>query len=132
VDGLKIAVTSTDPIYPVTNDCVNKSAQKPVESALGLILAQRSLFPVHPPPRGSTACRLASKRLADVEWEDLPDMGFFTSKLAPGSAKCVSGRVFVNPGVAAKESGWGTLAEVHLSPSDGGVEKMVGVDFIKL
>ena len=60
--GVRIAVTSTDPMVPLISDHVNKTAQKPVEFALEMLLAQRCFFPAHPAPRGSPAGRVATSR----------------------------------------------------------------------
>jgi hypothetical protein len=141
VGGVRIAVTSTDPMVPLISDHVNKTAQKPVEFALEMLLAQRCFFPAHPAPRGSPAGRVAFGRFEDLEFFDPPpDMLFIASKLKEG-VKCFgekdSARVLVNPGLASKENSWGTIAEVHLAPEKAGpdvqdLSKSVRVDIIKL
>jgi hypothetical protein len=141
VGGVRIGVTSTDPMLPLISDRVNKTAQKPVEFALEMMLAQRCFFPAHPAPKGQPAGRLAFGRLEDLEFLDPPpDMLFVASKLKEG-VKCFgekdSARVLVNPGMASKENSWGTIAEVHLAPGNAGpdvqdLSKSVRVDIIKL
>jgi hypothetical protein len=142
VGGVRIAVTSTDPMMPLIKDCVNKTAQKPVEFALEMLLLQRCFFPAHPVQRGQQAGRIAFGRMEeDLEFvETPPDMLFISSKLKEG-VKCIgekdSARVLVNPGMAAKENSWGTIAEVHLTPAKStsdvqDLSKSVRVDIVKL
>jgi len=146
---LRIAVTSTDPVLPVIQDFFQRNAPSapapgPAEAGLGLLLAQRSLFPAHPAPKNNPAGRLTASRLADVEFgldgAPMPDMCFFSSKLIH-MAKVVHGRVFVNPGQTARDAAWGSIAHVHVTPPEAGagqgdVEvdwgKQVRVDIVKL
>merc|ERR1719460_945534 len=125
---------------PLISDCVNKSAQKPVEFALEMLLAQRCFFPAHL-AKGHAAGRLSFGRMEDLEFVDPPpDLLFIASKLKEG-VKCIgekdSARVLVNPGMASKENSWGTIAEVHIVPTKAGpdvpdLSKSVRVDIIKL
>lgn len=138
VAGLRVAVTAQDPVLPVLSDMINAKregdAPPIVDAALDMLFAQRSFFPVHPVPRpshpGVGVLRICPTRLADLEFDELPDVCICHSKLQY-FAKCRNGRVFVNPGPVAKNpTGWGSLAALHIAkgrPADA-----VRVDVVKL
>jgi len=151
IGGLRVAVTSTDPMLPVLGDLLvrrpeNAPARSPVETALSLLLAQRSLFPAHPAPKGHGCAKLAASHLSSVEFgleeavPEVPDMCFFYSRLQH-MAKCVDDRVFINPGPAARDAAWGTAASIHIrlpafNDQSGDIPLDLGnrtrVDFVKL
>lgn len=109
VNGLKMTISSADALKPLVQELILRPAGKKIETALSLLLHQRTLFPVVPrdPPQ---VCESHSKAL-DFPKLEAPDLCIFPSRIGTATSYTVDGTVFVNPGPVCLQAAFGTFAE---------------------
>jgi len=116
INGLRVSITSSDALSPVLRaGLVLRPEQRKIDEALGLLLKQRSLFPVVPrdPPQVSEA------RAAALDFVDdaTPDVCIFPAVSGTPSGTFVDSTLFVNPGPLCRPAVLGSFAELWVTPA---------------